>query len=75
MTSPASRAIWSGIGIGTRWRGVAGSVIEIVRVQSNGVVAYRSAGALGGEESVLDVVRFVRSFAPADGSGDGPDRP
>jgi hypothetical protein len=69
MTSSALVANWSGIGIGSRWRRAAGPVIEVVRVQRNGVVAYRSEGSPAGEESVLDVVRFIRSFAPAEGSG------
>jgi len=70
MTSPALGANWSGIGIGSRWRRAAGPVIEVVRVQRNGVVAYRSAGSPAGEESVIDVVRFIRSFAPADSFAD-----
>jgi hypothetical protein len=75
MTSPASGVNWSGIGIGTRWRGAAGSVVEVVRVQRNGVVAYRSAGAASSsDESVVDVVRFIRSFAPADAAMGGPAR-
>jgi len=71
MTSPASGVNWSGIGVGSRWRGAAGSIIEVVRVQRNGVVAFRSAETPAGDESVLDVVRFIRSFAPTDASGGG----
>ena len=71
MTSPSSGINWNGIGVGTRWRGAAGAIVEVIRVQGNGVIAYRHAGATGGDESVLDVVRFVRSFAPDD-RGAGP---
>jgi hypothetical protein len=57
-----------GIDVGTRWRDASGSTTVIVlEVQRSGVVVYRHQGEAAEAERVTNVVRFVQTFAPAEG--------
>ena len=42
----------------------------VLWVQRSGVVVYRDEGAAPDDERVTNVVRFVETFAPADGAAD-----
>ena len=57
-----------GIDVGSRWRDAGGSTTVIVlEVQRSGVVVYRHQDAAAEEERVTNVVRFIETFAPAEG--------
>ena len=60
-----------GIEVGTRWREPGGArTVIVLWVQRSGVVVYRDEGAAPDDERVTNVVRFVETFAPADGGVD-----
>ena len=58
-----------GIDVGSHWRDAVGSTTVIVlEVQRSGVVVYRHQGAAAEDERVTNVVRFIETFAPAEGA-------
>ncbi len=55
-----------GLDVGTRWRDPTGRrTVVVLWVQRSGVVVYRDEGAAPNDERVINILRFVESFVPA----------
>jgi hypothetical protein len=55
-----------GLDVGTRWRDASGRrTVIILWVQRSGVVVYRDEGAASEDERVINILRFVETFVPA----------
>ncbi|HSS39514.1 MAG TPA: hypothetical protein VLT58_12155 [Polyangia bacterium] len=55
-----------GLDVGTRWRDASGRrTVIVLWVQRSGVVVYRDEGAASDDERVINILRFVETFVPA----------
>jgi len=55
-----------GLDVGTRWRDASGRrTVIILWVQRSGVVVYRDEDAASEDERVINILRFVETFVPA----------
>ncbi len=62
-----------GLDVGTRWRDANGRrTVIVLWVQRSGVVVYRDEGADPDDERVINIVRFVETFVPANNAGEQP---
>jgi hypothetical protein len=60
-----------GLEVGTRWRDASSKRSVIVLwVQRSGVVVYRDEGAEPDDERVINILRFVETFVPANNTGE-----
>ena len=60
---------WYGLEVGTRWHDASGALrVVILAIQRSGVIVYRRENEAPDDERVTNVVRFVETFAPADGA-------
>jgi hypothetical protein len=59
-----------GLDVGTRWRDSSGRrTVVVLWVQRSGVVVYRDEGAAPDDERVINILRFVETFVPANNIG------
>ena len=55
-----------GLDVGTRWRDASGRrTVVVLWVQRSGVVVYRDESAAADDERVINILRFVETFVPA----------
>jgi hypothetical protein len=61
-----------GLEVGTRWSDTGGRrTVIVLWVQRSGVVVYRDEGAAPDDERVINILRFVETFVPANSVGEG----
>ena len=59
-----------GLDVGTRWHDASGRrTVVILWVQRSGIVVYRDESASSDDERVINIVRFVETFVPANNTG------
>ena len=62
-----------GLDVGTRWRDASGRrTVVVLWVQRSGVVVYRDEGAASDDERVINILRFVETFVPANANMGNP---
>jgi hypothetical protein len=66
MADNISEGSLYGLAVGTRWRDASGRrTVVVLWVQRSGVVVYRDEGAAPDDERVINILRFVETFVPA----------